>query len=496
MKRLLLALCLSLAAPRAVRAESGRDEVQREARERFDRGLRLFNQEDNAGALAEFERAYELVAHPLVLFNIGLVHVAMHKPVEAVDAFDRLLQNPGVLDAERLATAHSRRDEQAALIGEIRVTSNVDGAAVEVDNLTRARTPLARPIRVASGQHLVALVAPGYAPARREVTVAGQAQVVADFSLVRAQGKLARVAVETNVPDVEVLVDGVLAGKTPLATPLTVAAGAHTLELRRAGYLTEKRSLNLGEGTHDQVHAPLAVDRGRLSSAGGLLAMSFEEPDTVVFIDGAPRAGAGGAIALPSGRHRLRAERAGFFPFERDVTVLRGRRSSVHVALLPTPEKRASYRSSAVTARTWAWIGVGAGAALAAGGATFLIWNQGQKDEKKAAYERALERYGTGECRPSLEDEQRRAAGCTQGTVEVDIRFDAVDSARRRDLWGWVGVGAGAAALGAGLFLHAIRDDPERYEPRADSDLFAGGRFSTAVWAGKDGGGLGVNGNF
>ncbi len=496
MKRLFLALCLALAAPRAARAESNRDEVQREARERFDRGLRLFNQEDNAGALAEFEKAYELVAHPLVLFNIGLVHVAMHKPVAAVEAFDRLLENPGVLDGERLATAHARRDEQVALIGEIRVTSNVDGAAVEVDNLTLARTPLAAPIRVASGQHLVALVAPGYAPARREITVAGQARVVADFSLVRAAGTLARVGVETNVPDAEVFVDGVLAGKTPLATPLTVAAGAHTLELYRAGYLTEKRRLNLGEGTHDQVRAPLAVDRARLSSDGGLLAISLEEPDTVLFIDGAPRAGAGGAIALPRGRHRLRAERAGFFPFERDVTVPRGGRAAVHVALLPTPEKRAAYRSSAVAARTWAWIGVGAGTALAAGGATFLFWNQGQKDEKEAAYERALERYGTGECRPSLEDERRRAAGCTQGTVEVDIRFDAVDAARRRDLWGWVGVGAGAASLGAGLFLHAVRDDPERYEPRADSKLFAGARIWPAAWAGKDGGGLGVSGNF
>jgi hypothetical protein len=72
----------------------------------------------------------------------------------------------------------------------------------------------------------------------------------------------------------------------------------------------------------------------------------------------------------------------------------------------------------------------------------------------------------------------------------VDIRLDSLESARSRDVWGWVGVGVGAAALGAGVVLHLVRDDPDRYEPK--SDLFARARWIPTAWAGGGGGGGGL----
>src|SRR3954468_20913136 len=90
-----------------------------EARDRFDRGLKLFNEGDNAGALAEFKRDYEIIPNQLVLYNIGLVYAAMNRPAEASDALNKLLADPGSLQGERLARAKQTRDEQAARVAEL-----------------------------------------------------------------------------------------------------------------------------------------------------------------------------------------------------------------------------------------------------------------------------------------------------------------------------------------------------------------------------------------
>src|SRR3569833_2568352 len=45
------------------------DAAKAEARERFDRGLALFEKSKNAAALAEFKRAYELIPNAVVLNN-------------------------------------------------------------------------------------------------------------------------------------------------------------------------------------------------------------------------------------------------------------------------------------------------------------------------------------------------------------------------------------------------------------------------------------------
>src|SRR5262245_51288347 len=120
-----LALGLLSAGPAAAQGNAAGDGIRAEARERFDRGLALFNDGDNAGALAEFRRAYDLVPHRLVLFNIGMVYAAMGRPVEAADTLERVLGDPGPLSPERLALARRTRDEQARRVGLLAITTNV-----------------------------------------------------------------------------------------------------------------------------------------------------------------------------------------------------------------------------------------------------------------------------------------------------------------------------------------------------------------------------------
>jgi len=63
------------------------------------------------------------------------------------------------------------------------------GAHISIDNVDVATTPLSGPLRVAAGSHVVGAVAEGYAQARKEVVVAGNADASLDFALVRAEAR-------------------------------------------------------------------------------------------------------------------------------------------------------------------------------------------------------------------------------------------------------------------------------------------------------------------
>src|SRR4051812_27015782 len=93
------------------------DAAKAEARERFDRGLGLFEKGENAAALAEFKRAYELIPNPVVLYNMGLVYAAMNRPVEAADALERYLAHAGEkVPPQQRQHATKVRDEQATRV--------------------------------------------------------------------------------------------------------------------------------------------------------------------------------------------------------------------------------------------------------------------------------------------------------------------------------------------------------------------------------------------
>ena len=61
--------------------------IKAEARERFDRGVRLFEKGENASALAEFKRVNEIIPTPLVLYNMGDARLALSKYEEAIQCY-------------------------------------------------------------------------------------------------------------------------------------------------------------------------------------------------------------------------------------------------------------------------------------------------------------------------------------------------------------------------------------------------------------------------
>lgn len=482
----LASLLAASSAPRAAFAQAT-DAVRAEAREHFDRGLRLFNQQDNEGALAEFQRAYELVPHPMVLYNLGLVLSAAGRPIQAVESFDRLLANPAGLDAGRLARAKDERARQAALIADVTVTSSVEGATVEVDGFEVGKTPLAAPLRIAQGSHVVALAAPGYAPMQKQINVVGLAKDTVAFELLPSDTQPAHLSVKSSLLEGDVFVDDHAVGKTPLAASLALPAGNHVIEVRRPGYVTAKQSVALGPGSSGEISLEPAIDPTALDRDGGYLELKVSEKEATTFVDGQPRGIYTAPLHLPRGVHTLRVEHAGFFPFERKVEVPQASSKTVSVDMIPTPEMRSAYRSRTMSQRTWGYIATGVGAALTVGGVTYLVINKHQHDDKEAAFQ---EQYARGEPGGDCYAPTGRAPDCD---VALSLALNDLDTVNSHQKYGWIAGGVGVATLGLGIVLLVTNDDPNRYEPKPDSDVF--GKLQLAPLFVPGGGGVVLSGD-
>jgi hypothetical protein len=140
------------------------------------------------------------------------------------------------------------------------------------------------------------------------------------------------VVVTTNPPGAEVVLDGEPRGVSP--TTLTVAAGAHVLELRSAG---EPRliSLDVAAGAHLSQYIELGKAQGQVPSASGSLQVRTEPAGARISVDGVPRGVSPVTVAdLPPGEHTVIVETPAGSTTQ-TVTVEAGTTASL-VAQLPT----------------------------------------------------------------------------------------------------------------------------------------------------------------
>jgi hypothetical protein len=467
----LLALSsVALAAPTDTNARS-------EARERFDRGLTLFNQGDNEGALAEFQRAFELTGNATVLYTIARVQAAAGDPVAALETLDRLAG----LSADRRAQVDALRAEQQQRIGLLTLrAAGVTGAKVEVDGADAG--PLSeKPLSLVAGRHVVAVLAPGFQPWRKTVLLAGREQKMLELTLEPLAGAPGKLRISVEPMAVAVLLDGQELGKTPQLVEAAVSPGSHRLKLERRGYRTVEREISIPEAGALEVSEKLVLDPAGSSGRDGQLSVRASEEEAVVFVNGIASNEALAGVALPEGPHKLRVERAGFVTSERLIEVAPGSSSVIQVTLAPTAQYRADYASAISTRRSWA-LGLGIGGVVLAGAAGgYLAWNGGQVSDAQAAFDDA---YAGAD----VECNVQFSSDCKEATSIAKIRKDDLDVKRGRQVYGWVGVGVGAAALTTGVVLWLTSKDPHRFDPKPESDVFG----SIAPWLGGGVAGLQV----
>jgi len=462
----LIALCFASPTHAAPPSSSARSE----AAERFDRGLKLFEAEDNAGALAEFRRAHELSPHVVLLYNMGLVYAAMSRPVEAFDVLTQALRAPEGLSPAMKSRAQTVLTEQSARIARVRVVTRPEGARIEVDGIPAGKSPLTEPLRVASGTHVIGAVLEEHAPARKEVTVAGNQEATLELDLLATEGsRLAHLALKSNVPDAAVRVDSQKVATTPLAASLALTAGRHSVELSRPGYATLVQSIDLGPGATGELTFTLEVDPLQVRMSGAMLTLDLSEPDAVIFVDGKHVGPYKGTLKLPPGAHTVRVERDGFYPLERQLTLDATAQNRHALRLEPTPETRAAHESSVSFHRTWGWISTLSGVAVATGGGVFLAVNAGAKKDRQAD----LDKYYDASkneviCDVASGDDPQMC------NARYQAAQDAYDDTKAKDAIGYVGLGVGGALIVTGVVLLLTGEPAGKYDEPASGAVSVG----------------------
>lgn len=247
--------------------------VAAEARAHFERGLTLLNAQNFEGALAEFERSYQLSPRPSVLYNIGVTLQALNRYPEAARAIERYLREATNLPAARRAEVERALEQLRALIAHVRIEAEPAGAIVRVDGVEVGTAPLAQPVEVGPGRHLVEVIAGGQTIGReefsiasgqtREVRIAPSAPVQAPTPPVPAEGptlaRTAALSVRGAPRDGTIELDG-----RPIAgeRAIHVEPGEHSIVVRAPGRATWRGSVTLGAGESREIRVHLLQNGG------------------------------------------------------------------------------------------------------------------------------------------------------------------------------------------------------------------------------------------
>lgn len=449
---LILAAALVAATPAA--AES--DMAMEEARERFDRGIELFERNDLEAALAEFRRAYEIAPNSAVLFNVGTVQARLRRYADAVTSLERYLSEGGQsVPASRRTEVERELERLRSLVGRVAVTARpATEALVFLDGHEAGRLPLAAPLAVSAGRHEVEVRAEGFLSYRREVTVAGGVEVAVEAVLTRA-GPPGAILIMASVPYATVTIDGQEVGTTPVEEPVEVQTGRRQVVVSRPGYAPVRASVDVAQGEVARVEAALEPLPELPPELSGALDVRVREREGVRFLlDGAPLPEG----AVPVGPHRLEVRLEGFEPWVGEVDVERGQPTQLEVELTPTQNYRQAYERSARTARIAAYASFGAGGGLVLLGLVLELWNAiGRQGEWQAEDDFLQGQYALPEG-----DAGRLPRDPLMDRQEANNALaDGITGLRAADC---VLMGLGAAALIAGGLLYALGPDPNRFE--------------------------------
>ena len=178
-----VAVVASLVAPAAADDSAA---TKREADRHFKTGVKLFEEAKYSEALAEFEQAYALASHPLVLYNLAATHRALSQYAQAVDFYNRFLaEGKGVVKPAQLARGERELADVLRLIARVDVTTDPEGATVSVDGRAIGPSPLGQPLILGPGDHVVSAALEGHQAAERSFRVAAGDTLAVALTLAR-----------------------------------------------------------------------------------------------------------------------------------------------------------------------------------------------------------------------------------------------------------------------------------------------------------------------
>ncbi len=173
--------------PRPPSGQSTPEQIT-EARERYERGVKLYEVEgDVVGALIELKKAYDIAPNHRILFNIGQVARTARDYVTSLRAFEAYLaQGGGDGESTRRAEVSSELETLRGLVANLVVEVDRPGAAIVIDDVDVGRAPLSGAVLVNAGRHRVSASLEGRT-ATRSVEVGGRERITVNLEIPAAQ---------------------------------------------------------------------------------------------------------------------------------------------------------------------------------------------------------------------------------------------------------------------------------------------------------------------
>ena len=307
-------------------ADADADARKQEAIEHFSQGVALMQNESWDAAYAEFAASLALFPTKNADKNAAVCLRQLGRFDEALATYEALVRDfGGKLTAQERETVDKAMSDLRALTGTVVVQANVEGATVVIDGRDRGKTPLAAPVIVAAGTHVVRIAKEGFLPYEAKPVVAGKASVtvVATLRTLAASGRIR--VVEEGGKVVDVVIDGALVGKTPFEG--TLPPGNHAIALRGEARLGTQPAL--AKVLVDQT----TVLRLAVESLGGDARIEPEPAGATVAIDGVPVGQGAWDGPLRLGPHKLDVAAEGYFGATQSVEVIAGKKAELKIVL-------------------------------------------------------------------------------------------------------------------------------------------------------------------
>lgn len=145
-----------------------------EARERYKKGLELYEEGAFDAARTELQRAYDIWPSYKILYNLGLVHTQLNDFAGALRSFKKYLEDGGKkIDAKRRGEVEKEIAKLEKRVATVALEVNVDGADISVDDLDVGESPLDKPLVLNAGKRKIGVTKSGYQPFIKVLVLAG-----------------------------------------------------------------------------------------------------------------------------------------------------------------------------------------------------------------------------------------------------------------------------------------------------------------------------------
>jgi hypothetical protein len=218
----------------------------------------LLRGHDDVGALIRFTRLYDQVHDPRLLANMALCESELQHPARASELVGRALADGAALfSPEQVVQLRGIQAASLAAAGHVRVTVDVEGAAVVVDDRPVGTSPLPADLLLDRGSHRVRASKAGYTDWTRDVAVPDTTLVAVDVKLAPAtrDGAVRVVTAAGN----EVAVDGRLVSRG--SGVARVEAGTHAVRVTGDGRLPFRTDVSVHESETRTIEVTLQEDR-------------------------------------------------------------------------------------------------------------------------------------------------------------------------------------------------------------------------------------------